>query len=342
MTTADAQATPSPVTVPTLQDRADQLAAFGWTGREAEWIALVALHSGVFTRSQCGVYFEAGDDRKRIARFVHALIDQQLAIEDARAIFPGGARAVHITNKPIYRALGIENVKHRRGKHAATPVLMRRLLSLDYLIERPTLGWLPTEDEKVQRFEALGIDRGTLPSRNYGPPGTPQVPRYFDLKFPLAVDEPTTTFVYVDAGHATDSELRSWGAAHAPLWAALRARTFAVHVVAIGTGVLAAQRAAPVLKSWTRDGDGQGVPDLDTPTKADPEIRQELARLDEAIRGGHRQWLREAGGWEQASDRYLYLSQLPEGTPTRTTAQVAIDRFSTWSTIRLISPEAAT
>ena len=117
------------------------------------------------------------------------------------------------------------------------------------------------------RFEALGIDRGTLPSRNYGPPGTPQVPRYFDLKFPLAVDEPTTTFVYVDAGHATDSELRSWGAAHAPLWAALRARTFAVHVVAIGTGVLAAQRAAPVLKSWTRDGDGQGAPDLGTPPK---------------------------------------------------------------------------
>ena len=80
MTTADAQATPSPVTVPTLQDRAGQLAAFGWTGREAEWIALVALHSGVFTRSQCGAYFEAGDDRKRIGRFVHALIEKKLAI----------------------------------------------------------------------------------------------------------------------------------------------------------------------------------------------------------------------------------------------------------------------
>ena len=89
-----APAMPSPVTVPTLQDRAGPLAALGWTGREAEWIALVALHSGVFTRSQCGAYFEAGDDRKRIGRFVHALIDQQLAIEDERAIFPGGARAV--------------------------------------------------------------------------------------------------------------------------------------------------------------------------------------------------------------------------------------------------------
>ena len=40
---------------------------------------------------------------------------------------------------------------------------MRRLLSLDYLIERPTLAWLPTEADKVQRFEALGLDRGTFP-----------------------------------------------------------------------------------------------------------------------------------------------------------------------------------
>ena len=45
---------------------------------------------------------------------------------------------------------------------------MRRLLSLDYMIERPTLAWLPTEADKVQRFEALGIDRRTFPYRLYG------------------------------------------------------------------------------------------------------------------------------------------------------------------------------
>ena len=45
--------------------------------------------------------------------------------------------------------------------------------------------------------------------------------------------------------------------AHAPLWAALRARTIAVHVIAVGTRVGAAQRAAHVLEPWTRDGDDQ-------------------------------------------------------------------------------------
>ena len=35
------------------------------------------------------------------------------------------------------------------ARDATTQVLMRRLLSLDYIIERPTLRWLPTEDEPV-------------------------------------------------------------------------------------------------------------------------------------------------------------------------------------------------
>ena len=201
----------SPATVPTLQDRAGQLAPLGWTGREAEWLALVALHSGAFTRAQCGVYFQAGDDRKRLLRFVRALIEKQLAIEDKRPIFPGGARAVLLTGKPIYRALGIPDVRHRRSKAATTIVLMRRLLSLDYIIARPTFGWLPTEGDKVQRFEALGLDRRTFPYRLSGPSGTPQTPRYFAFKLPIAVDDQAATFVYVDPGQTTDSELRAWG-----------------------------------------------------------------------------------------------------------------------------------
>ena len=341
MTTRAAQAPTSPVTVPTLEDRAGPLAALGWTGREAEWLALVALHSGVFTRSQCGTYFEAGDDRKPAGRFVRALVEKKLASEDERAIFPGGARAVLLTSKTIYRALGIPDVRHRRGKDTTTQVLMRRLLSLDYLIERPSLGWLPTEADKVQRFEALGIDRANFPYRMYGPQGKPMVPRYFAFKLPIAVDEQAATFAYVDAGQTTDSELRAWGVAHAPLWAALRARTFAVHVVAVGMGAAAADRAAPVLKSWTRDGDGQGAADPAGPTQADPEIRQEIARLRAALTTGNRQMLREWGTFEKAADRILYLEELPAGTPTKTTARGAIDRFTIWPTVRLTTPEVA-
>ena len=75
---------------------------------------------------------------------------------------------------------------------------MRRLLSLDYIIARPTFGWLPTEGDKVQRFEALGLDRRTFPYRLSGPSGTPQTPRSFAFKLPIAVDDQAATFVYVD------------------------------------------------------------------------------------------------------------------------------------------------
>ena len=99
--------TTRPGAVPTLQDRARCLEPLGWSGREAEWIALVALHTGVFTRSQYGAYLNAGNNRKPAAALVRALVDKQLAIEDERAIFPGGARAVLLTGKAPYRALGI-------------------------------------------------------------------------------------------------------------------------------------------------------------------------------------------------------------------------------------------
>ena len=50
-----------------LRGRDRKLELHGWTGREAEWIALVCLHSGVFTRAQFCHYF---DTRAGSGRFV--------------------------------------------------------------------------------------------------------------------------------------------------------------------------------------------------------------------------------------------------------------------------------
>ena len=63
-----------------LKGRERALASLGWTGREAEWIALVCLHSGVFTRPQFCRYFDAA--RKRAHRFVKALIDRKEACRE--------------------------------------------------------------------------------------------------------------------------------------------------------------------------------------------------------------------------------------------------------------------
>ena len=84
--------------------------------------------------------------------------------------------------------------------------MLRRLLSLDYVLEHPELPWLPTEQEKVAFFDLLGFDRRRLPSRLYHGANGNQT-RYFALKLSIAADTKTATFAYVDPGRYTDTEL---------------------------------------------------------------------------------------------------------------------------------------
>ena len=80
--------------------------------------------------------------------------------------------------------LGAEDIRHRRA--GSEDLLMRRLLSLDYVLEHADLSWPPTEPEKVGAFEALGIERRLMPLRVYREAaGTTR--RYFPLKLPVAL-----------------------------------------------------------------------------------------------------------------------------------------------------------
>ena len=142
-----------------LAGRERALEAFGWTGRQAEWIALACLHSGVFTRAQLSAYLRI--DRWQALRFVRAMSERRLAADETLE----GRKVCRICGRGIYRALGAEDIRHRRI--ASDEVLLRRLLSLDYVLEHTGLSWLPTEPEKVGAFEALGIERRILPSRLY-------------------------------------------------------------------------------------------------------------------------------------------------------------------------------
>ena len=139
-------------------------------------------------------------------------------------------RVCRITYKGIYRELGVPNIRHRRN--AGLSVYLRRLLSLDYVIERPELEWLPTEDEKVRFCTHYGVPHNRLPHRIYGG-AAGCVARYFHLKLPFA-GGPTCTFVYVDPGNDTATEMRYWGQTHEHLWARLRHRGITIHVTAIG------------------------------------------------------------------------------------------------------------
>ena len=230
-----------------------------------KWIALVCLHSGVFTRAQFCFYFE-GARRNRASRFVRDLVDRRLAVDYALPNKRGRAKACRISNKEIYRKLGIENVRHRRD--ADDSVMLRRLLSLDYVPENPELPWLPTEQEQVAFLDLLGIDRRRLPHRVYlGAVGSQT--RYFAMKLPIAADTKTAPFAYVDPGKDTDTELRSWDDSHEWLWRALRLKGIELRAIVIGADYKATIRAEAALKTWSSRAGEQssqrsGQEDVDT------------------------------------------------------------------------------
>ena len=306
-----------------LRGRERELEPLGWTGDDAEWIALVCLHSGVFTRAQFCHYFDAR--RNRAQRFVETLIERQAARDGEWPILNGGAKTCRISSKAIYRALGVENIRHRRK--ASNPVVMRRLLSLDFVLEHPGMNWLPAEAEKVEFFEKLGLPLRLIPRRiYYGMAGNQK--RYFALKLPLAVDPETVTFAYVDPGHQTDRELYSWGAAHGPLWEALRKKGKQVRVLGIAVENATVDRTARVLEAWAAADPGTSDEGL-TP-------KQEIKAIDDAMTRKDREFLARYGGFSKAARRSVELQRLPE---VKVTEGVSIDDYSTWRAVRFADPD---
>ena len=315
-----------------LQGREKSLEPFGWRGREAEWIALVCLHSGVFTRAQFCYFFDALSDRKRAFRFVRNLVNRGLAVEDALPNKRGRAKACRISSKEIYRKLGIENVRHRRD--ADDSLMLRRLLSLDYVLEHPQLPWLPTEPEKVAFFDLLGVDRRRLPHRLYHGADGNQT-RYFALKLPIAANAKTATFVYVDPGRYTDTELRSWGAAHEWLWRALRLHGIEVQVVVIGADYRATIRAEAALKTWSSRASEQSSRREYGPSRNDPDVQDEIKYLENALLTVDREVLAKYGGISGIVKQLRYLKDLPKSSGPGAT----IDDYETWVSDRLSAEE---
>ena len=301
-----------------LQGREQALEPFGWTGRRAKWIALACLHSGVFTRAQWTRFL--GCHTEKVRRAVHALIAQGVAAEENVPGITGISRVCRIHGRGIYRALGTGDIRHRRI--ASTEVLVRRLLSLDYVLEDPHLPWLPTEPEKVRAFEAIGIERRLLPQRVYrGAAGNTR--RHFPLKLPVALDAERVVFVHVDPGYETATALRSWGAAHRELWKALRERGCRIEVVAVARTWEELNRAQTVLGNWARDP---------RPSEYDAEVSLEIARIKQVILKGDLRLLKEVCGDIQGGLRRM--GELEERA-RRQAGRGLIHRTTTWQSARL-------
>ncbi|WP_420448061.1 hypothetical protein [Candidatus Palauibacter sp.] len=302
-----------------LKGREKALESFGWTGREAEWIALVCLHSGVFTRDQICDWL--GIHPRSARRFIRDMSDRRLAARDRLA----GRRVCRIYARAAYRALGAENIRHRRI--ASVRVLLRRLLSLDYVMEHTGQAWLPTEAEKVAAFEALGIERVLLPVRVYRGGGG-DTRRHFPLKLPVALDAGGAVFVYADPGHDTAAGLRSWGRAHRELWEGLQEQGRKVEAVAVVLGDGEFERAEKVLANWT---DPKRSPGRAQASATGREIRREIEQIEQGIRGRDK---RVTGRYGSLRGCLVRLAELRDALPAAP-SEAMIDGFTVWRSTRL-------
>ena len=151
--------------------------------------------------------------------------------------------------------------------------------------------------------------------------------RYFALKLPLAVDPETITFVYIDPGNQTDSELHSWGAVHGPLWDALRKKGRQVRVIGIAVENATVDRTARVLQAWVSAEPG-------TPDKG-LTVNQEIKAIQDAMIQRNEEFFVPYGGERLAMKRAAALMRMPpQPEANGPTGAVSIDDYSTWRAVR--------
>ena len=195
---------------------------------------------------------------------------------------------------------------------------------------------LPTEQEKVAFFDSLGIDRNRIPHRIYQGAVCKQT-RYFALKLPIACNAKSATFVYVDPGKDTDSELRSWGGAHEWLWRALRGKGIEVRAVVIGADYKATIRAETPLQTWSRRAAEQSSQLANGTSRNHTDVNAEIRSIENAVLSGETDIIDKYGGLHGVSERLGYLKNLPKASGT---VGPTIDDYETWVSDRLREQEA--
>ena len=159
----------------------DALEALGYTRAEAQFLYLVATHSGYFVARQF-LGFTGSCWGKRTTRFCSKL----QADQHARTYrFAHGGTAYHLFSRKVYRQIGRENLRNRREHELE--YIRARIAILDFVLGNPDHHYLETEPDKVSYFcSELNVSTHHLPSKTYSGRHTvtPTV-RYFVDRCPM-------------------------------------------------------------------------------------------------------------------------------------------------------------
>jgi len=227
----------------------DNLRGFGYTADEARFLYLVATHSGYFSTRQYLQFTGAKSGDKSMA-FTQKVLGKGHAT--ARLLLRNG-RVYHLFSRPVYRAIGRENLRNRR-EHSVEHI-RTRLVILDFVLAHLGYRYLETEADKVDYFfQELHISKASLPTKRYsGAIHAKATERYFVDKFPLffaseASLPPVVTFSFVDPGLLSLDSFETHLLAYASLFSALPKLRF-LYIATRATHFEAAQKLFLTLAS---------------------------------------------------------------------------------------------
>jgi hypothetical protein len=168
----------------TAEDRVRAIAEFGFTPRQARFLAMVMKHSGVCLLRQYSAFAGIVHGQKTRALF-RKLVNRRYA--SAYACRHNRGRVYHVHHYPLYEALGEPNSRYRRPVPAGR--IAERLMLLDAVLAKPELNWLSTKGEKVAHFTTLTppvpierLPRLTMKS------GSPASGEPFPDRLPIGID----------------------------------------------------------------------------------------------------------------------------------------------------------
>lgn len=210
------------------RNHVELLMEFGYTEPEAQFLYLVATHSGYFILRQY-LCFTGARRGKRSSLFARKILNNgHASVRD----YMGYGSIYHLFSRTLYGQIEKDNLRNRRLH--SFEFIRRRLVLLDFVISNPEVQYLETEPDKTKFFcEVLGIAKDFLPAKIYeGGPGSHPTVRYFVDKFPLFLvpshpgSPPVVTFSYVDCGAETISGFLTHLAAYSSLFQQLHSFRF--------------------------------------------------------------------------------------------------------------------
>jgi hypothetical protein len=202
----------------TTQDRIQAVAEFGFTERQARFLALVMRHAGVCVPRQYARFAGVAYGAK-----CNAFFDKLVRRGYARAngCIHNRARLYHVHHKPLYHVIGEAASRYRRP--VSPRLAIERLMLLDAVLTAPDLEWLTSASEKAAYLAKLEASAGAAAQEGHSEPESKPAVELAGA-FPIGVQpDGRTMLVYLATEPWTDG-FRSFLQEHvalvkvAPTW----------------------------------------------------------------------------------------------------------------------------